>query len=161
MSQSAVEATEPRTLPPTPSRPLETREAADLPYDVFVRDYIGQNRPVVVRHATPAWPAMTKWTPKFFKTQFGSRKVQVSYEEAMTFSDFIDGVLASTHERPGPYMYRLFIHEAMPELLADLTPQNPYAFPRRYSSPLMRTHWKRPDGYLKLLIGGIGGRFPV
>lgn len=144
-----------------PYRPLETRDSADLPYDVFVRDYMGKNRPVVVRRATTAWPAMTKWTPQFFKTEFGSRKVQVSYEEAMTFSDFIDGVMASTHDKPGPYMYRLFIHEHMPELLPDLSPQNPYSYPRRFASPLMRKRWRRPDGYLKLLIGGIGGRFPV
>jgi hypothetical protein len=140
---------------------IETIDSANLPYDAFVRDFMGKNRPVVIRNATPAWPAMHKWTPQYFKTEFGSKRVQVSYEESMTFSDFIDGVLASTHERPGPYMYRLFIHESLPELLPDLTPQNPYSYPRRYASPLMRTHWRRPDGYLKLLIGGIGGRFPV
>jgi hypothetical protein len=152
---------QPTHSPPAAPLPIETRDSADLPYDVFVRDYMAKNRPVVVTRSTRDWPALSKWTPEFFKTRFGSRKVQVSYEEAMTFSDFIDGVLASTNERPGPYMYRLFIHESMPELLEDLAPQNPYSFPRRYASPLMRTHWRRPDGYLKLLIGGLGGRFPV
>ena len=143
------------------SLPLESRDSADLPYCEFLREYVALHRPVVVRNATSAWPALRKWTPEYFKSQFGSRMVQVSYEQAMTFSDFIDGVLASTHARPGPYMYRLFIHEHLPEILPDLSPQNPYSFPRRYSSPLMRTHWRRPDGYLKLLVGGIGGRFPV
>jgi hypothetical protein len=141
--------------------PIEVRESADLPYGDFVRDYMGKNRPVVVRNATAAWPAFRHWTPEFFKTRFGSKKVQISYDQAMPFGEFIDAVLASTEERPGPYMYRLFIHEHLPEILADLSPQNPYAFPRRYASPLMRTDWRRPDGYLKLLIGGVGGRFPV
>jgi hypothetical protein len=148
-------------LQPVESLPLEVRDSGDLPYEVFVREYIAANRPVVVQSSTRDWPALSKWTPEFFKTRFGDRQVQVSYEQAMSFSDFIDGVLASTNEKPGPYMYRLFIHEHLPEILPDLVPQNPYSFPRRYASPLMRTNWRRPDGYLKLLIGGIGGRFPV
>jgi hypothetical protein len=144
-----------------PSYPLEARDSAELPYDVFVRDYMRKNRPVVVRNAASAWPALHKWTPEFFKRQFAGKTVQVDYDHTMTFADFIDGVLASTSERPGPYMYRLFIHEHLPEVLPDLTEQNPYAFPRRYASPLMRTHWRRPDGYLKLLIGGVGSSFPA
>jgi hypothetical protein len=141
--------------------PIETRDAAELPYEIFLRDYVRRSLPVVVRHSVTAWPALRKWTPEYFKTHFGPKRVQVSYEDTMRFDDFIDGVLASTHARPGPYMFRLFIHEHMPEILEDLTPQSEYAFGRRYASPLMRTFWKRPDGYLKLLIGGAGGRFPV
>ena len=58
-------------------------------------------------------------------------------------------------------MHRLFIGPDLPELLPDLEPLSPYAFPRRLASPLMLRPWRRPDGYLKLLIGGVGGRFPV
>jgi Cupin-like domain len=158
-SQSARIEAQPRVL--ADSRPIEERAAEDLPYEVFLRDYVTAKRPLVVRNATPAWPAMTKWTPEFFKQRFASKMVQVSYDEQMSFSDFIDGVLASTLENPGPYMYRLFLHEHLPEVLADLSPPNAYAFPRRFASPLMMEYWRRPDGYLKLLIGGVGGRFPV
>ena len=49
----------------------------------------------------------------------------------------------------------------MPQLLPDLAPENTYAFPRRYCSPLMPKRFRRPDGYLKLLIGGVGGKFPL
>ena len=140
---------------------LETRAASKLPYLDFVHEYVREIRPVVVKGAVANWPAMKLWTPQYFKDRYPAKRVQVSYTESMTFADFIDGVLASTNDNPGPYMYRLFIHEDMPELLPDISPQNPYAFPRRYASPLMRTFWRRPDGYLKLLIGGIGGRFPV
>jgi histone arginine demethylase JMJD6 len=143
------------------SRPIEDRASTDLPYEMFLRDYVAAKRPLIVRNATPAWPAMRKWTPEFFKQRFASKMVQVSYNEEMNFSDFIDGVLRSTLENPGPYMYRLFLHEHLPEVLGDLSPPNPYAFPRRYASPLMMEYWRRPDGYLKLLIGGVGGRFPV
>jgi hypothetical protein len=48
----------------------------------------------------------------------------------------------------------------MPELVPYLTPENIYGFPRRFSRPLMPKRCRRPDGYLKLLIGGVGGKFP-
>jgi len=144
-----------------PSRSIEERQSRDLPYEVFLRDYVQSRRPVIVRGAVSAWPALKKWTPEYFKQKFPSKQVQVSYNEQMSFSGFIDGVLASTEEKPGTYMYRLFIHEHLPEVLADLSPPNAYAFPGRYASPLMMEYWRRPDGYLKLLVGGVGGRFPV
>lgn len=143
------------------AQPIETRTAPALSYEVFLRDYVRAGRPVVVKNATPRWPAMRKWTPQFFKERFGDHMVQISYNERLSFSDFIDGVMASTIEKPGPYMYRLFLHEHLPEALPDVSPQNPYAFARRYASPLMMEYWRRPDGYMKLLIGGAGGRFPM
>jgi hypothetical protein len=140
---------------------IDERDASGLPYDAFHREYVARNRPVVVHNATPAWPAMSKWTPEFFKTRFGGKTVSVSYYERMSFAAFIDGVMASSEDAPGPYMHRLFLHEHLPEVLGDVSPQNPYAFPRWYASPLMMEYWRRPDGYIKLLIGGVGGRFPV
>jgi hypothetical protein len=147
-------------LPATTLR-LDERDGSDLPYETFRREYVAKNRPVIVHNATPAWVAMSKWTPEYFRTRFGDKLVSVSYQERMTFADFIDGVLASTEDQPGPYMHRLFLHEHLPEVLPDVSPQNPYAFPRWYASPLMMEYWRRPDGYIKLLIGGVGGRFPV
>jgi hypothetical protein len=141
--------------------PLERRNARDMPYEVFMRDYVAKNKPVVVEDAVRDWPALKKWTPEFFKTQFGPKQVNVGPKDKQAFGDFIDAVLASTEEKPGPYMFRLFVGPHMPELLQDLQPQNDYAFPRRLASPLMPKTWRRPDGYLKLLIGGVGGKFPV
>jgi hypothetical protein len=161
MSYEAPTKIEARNRVRATSKPIEERDARDVPYEAFLRDYMAANRPLIISNATPAWPALRKWTPEFFKTRFGTKKVQVSYDEQMNFSDFIDATLASTEEKPGPYMYRLFLHEALPEVLEDLSPPNPYAFPRRYASPLMMEYWRRPDGYLKLLIGGVGGSFPV
>src|SRR6185295_11201882 len=143
------------------SRSVEVRRASELPYVRFLKEFVEPRIPVVVQGGTDAWPAMKKWTPEYFKTRFGPTPVEVGYDTKMPFDRFIDEVLASTDENPGPYMYRLFLHEHLPELLPDVTPQNPYAFPRRYASPLMLPYWRRPDGYLKLLIGGVGGRFPI
>jgi hypothetical protein len=79
----------------------------------------------------------------------------------MPMRDFVAAVQASTAQAPGPYLYRLFIHDHLPALLADLVPQNPYAFAGRHASPLMPERWRRPDGFLKLLMGGVGSKFPV
>jgi hypothetical protein len=143
------------------AKPVEERQARDLPYERFLREYVIPRKPLLIHGAVDAWPALSKWTPQFFKDRFPEKQVKVSYEASMPFAEFIDGVLASSHEKPGPYMYRLFLHEHLPEVLGDLVPQNPYAFPARYASPLMLEYYRRPDGYLKLLVGGPGSGFPV
>jgi len=150
-------------LPPaTPTRiPLERRSAMGLPYSAFVREYVAMNRPVVVEQAAHGCAALSRWTPEYFKQRFGSMPVHVDRGEPMAFDAFIDSVLASQENTPARYLHRLFIGPDLPELLPDLEPFNPYAFPRRLASPLMLRPWRRPDGYLKLLIGGVGGRFPV
>ena len=135
--------------------------AKDLPYDRFLREFVATNRPVVIQDAAPGWGAIQRWTPEFFKDRFGSRVVEVTYGVHQKLGDVIDGVLASTAEKPGPYLHKVIIHQHMPELLPDLSPENAYAFPRRYCSPLMPRRFRRPDGYLKLLIGGVGGKFPL
>lgn len=104
---------------------------------------------------------MKKWTPLHFKERFGAKPVAISYDKSMPFDAFVDAVINSSDERPGPYMFRSFLHESLPELLPDVIPQNKYAFCGRHASPLMPEKWHRPDGYLKLLIGGVGSKFPV
>jgi hypothetical protein len=141
---------------------VERRAAAGLPYRDFVRDYVVPGRPVVISGGVDGWPALKKWTPDFFRTQHGERKVYVTREtEPMRFADLVDKVVQSTEASPAPYLHRVFICDHLPELLADLLPGNPYSFPRRMASPLMPKVWRRPDGWLKLLFGGVGGRFPV
>lgn len=142
-------------------RPVERRHSSALAPADFLREYVATNRPVVIEDAVCEWPALRKWAPEFFKSEFADREVDVSYHSRMKMRDFIDGVLASTPERPGPYLYRLFICPHMPQLLPDVMPQNRYSFPYRYASPLMPWTWRRPDGYIKLLFGGAGSRFPV
>jgi hypothetical protein len=150
-------------VPPRQSnfRTIERRSAADLPYERYIKEYLEPNRPVIISDATPQWNAMRAWTPEFFKSSFGSKTVNVSYETKMTMSDLIDAVMASTPEQPGPYLHKVIIYRDMPELLADLSPDSVYAFPRRYAGSLMPERFQRPDGFLKLLIGGAGGKFPL
>jgi hypothetical protein len=142
-------------------RAIERRSAADLPYELFLKEYLEPNRPVIISGAAPQWNAMRTWTPQFFRDRYTSQVVNVSYETKMKMSDLIDAVLASTPEKPGPYLHKIIIYRDMPELLADLSPDNTYAFPRRYAGSLMPERFQRPDGFLKLLIGGAGGKFPL
>ena len=140
---------------------IECRSASTLPYKIFLSDYVARNRPLIISDAVPQWNALRTWTPEYFRSRFGSKTVDVTYGVSMRLADLIDAVLASTAENPGPYLHKVIIHQHMPELLADLTPENPYSFPRRYCGPLMPKRFQRPDGYLKLLIGGVGGKFPL
>jgi Cupin-like domain len=140
---------------------IERRTASDLPYKSFLNEYVASNRPVIIEDSAPGWRALQTWTPDFFKSRYGSKEVEVTYGVRQKLGEVIDAVLASTYDRPGPYLHRVIIHHHMPELLADLSPGNIYAFPGRYASSLMPRRFRRPDGYLKLLIGGAGGKFPL
>jgi histone arginine demethylase JMJD6 len=162
---SQIQTTGPNTADAAESaimiQPIERRSASTLPYRVFLDEYAAKNRPLIISDAVLHWNALHTWTPEFFTSRFGAKTVEVTYGVSMRFADLIDAVLASTAEHPGPYLHKVIIYEHMPELLPDVTPDNPYSFPRRYCSPLMPKRFHRPDGYLKLLIGGPGGKFPL
>jgi len=147
----------------TPSiwQPIERVEAASLDYEDFLARYMHAGKPVVLTGVAGDWAAMQRWTPEHFKERFGNQPVTIGYERSMPFDQFVDEVLASSPDKPGPYMYRSFLHEVLPDLLPDVIPQNKFAFGRRYASPLMPEAWRRPDAYLKLLMGGVGSKFPV
>lgn len=147
--------------PLTPLLPVEEWSASALPYREFLSRFVWANKPVVITNVAPQWPALQKWTPDFFRRTFGDRVVPVGYSDNKPFGQFIDDMLASSSDKPGPYMYRLFLHQDLPEVLEDLSPQAVHAFPRRLASPLMPHGWRRPDGFVKLLIGGPGSSFPV
>ena len=153
--------TTPIRQPATASAGVAECSGRELSYDAFLHEFVAQNKPVVVHDAVPQWPALHKWTPAYFRGRFASKMVNIERWKQLSFADFIDQAEASTLEKPGPYMYRLFLHEHLPEVLPDLAPQSAYSFPRRYASPMMPARWRRPDGYQKLLFGGVGGRFPV
>lgn len=140
--------------------PIERRAAAGLSYKEFLTEYVRKGKPVVIEQSAPDWKAMKEWTPQFFASQFGEEIVGVTYGVKMRMSEFLEKVEASTPEKPGPYLHQLIIHRDLPALLRWLSPENRYGYPRRFCSPLMPARCRRPDGYLKLLIGGPGGKFP-
>ena len=129
-----------------------------LPYGEFVRDYLLAHRPVLIKNAFPQWRALGKWTPEFFRREYGGRAVTVA-GKATTMGAYIDRVVAATPERPVPYLRELAVRAFAPELGDDLMPFVDYALP----------NWLRgnyPDGALdrklnrasevELFVGGAG-----
>ena len=111
------EASVPMSIANTPIVTVPKINARDLPYEAFLRDYVATNRPVVIQDAAPGWSALQNWTPEYFKNQFGEQVVEVTYGVKQKLADVIDGVLASTAAKPGPYLHKVIIHQHMPQLL--------------------------------------------
>nr|MDQ3369210.1 cupin-like domain-containing protein [Myxococcota bacterium] len=76
----------------------------------FFRHYWAAHRPVVLTDATRSWPALRKWTPAFFKREFGKVTIEVTagreadphydmnyraHRRRLRMDRFIDQVLAA------------------------------------------------------------------
>jgi len=100
-----------------------------LSAEVFQREYLQQNRPVILTDAMQTWPALKKWNLSFFKQQYGHLEVPVysnnyskpgkgymAHDRMMPFGEFLD-VISS-----GPSDLRLFLFDLFgpaPELRED------------------------------------------
>jgi histone arginine demethylase JMJD6 len=131
-----------------------------LPYDDFAREYLYPKKPVIISGALPAWRALDKWTPDYFKQTFGARNLTVDGKK-YKMADFVDRVNSSTSENPAPYLRNAVIDQFLPELLADIAPQPPYFFPNWLDGKFSRALRSRlHDGSPELYIGGAGAKFP-
>ncbi len=139
---------------------IDRREG--LSYDGFVEQYLRPRRPVVITDAIRRWGAMSKWTPDFFRTEFGSKEVTIS-NQRYKLGDFIDLVENSTPEKAAPYLRNESIREMFPELAKDIEPCPAYLFPNWLSG---RFYPGKVNSILnrccdpEIYIGGAGGRFP-
>jgi hypothetical protein len=96
----------------------------------FRSSYLEPNRPVVIKDLASSWPALKKWTPQFFATEYGSLPVKVydssfarsgtSYMSSLRkvpFKEYLDLMLTSSMD------LRLFafnIFWQAPELKQDI-----------------------------------------
>jgi cupin-like protein len=146
---------------PTPSFAVERRNG--LGYDEFIRDHVRGNRPVILTDVTKHWKALARWTPEFFREQYGSIEINVEGQKE-PLGSFIDEVLASRFDRPGRYAYSMSIPRQFPELLADIDPQPRYWHPNwlysRYVLPIVSDHKLCNVTGLEINIGGAGSAFP-
>jgi Cupin-like domain len=92
--------------------------------------YLDRNVPVIVTDMASDWPALTRWSPEFFKRNFGGREVAVtdkSYQvhganyltpfSKMSFSEYLEAIQSGNND------LRLFLFELFkfaPELRADI-----------------------------------------
>src|SRR5882724_3579232 len=74
--------------PESPGGQIDRRDK--LSRKEFLHEYVLKNRPVVLKDAAKHWKAISKWTPVFFKEQYGDRKVPVfERRRAVTVKDMV------------------------------------------------------------------------
>lgn len=153
---------------------IERREK--LSYAEFAEDYLYPNKPVIVTDALRGWNAIARWSPEFFKKEFGDmtftiasvEKGQAGYKSngtsEYTMADFIDRVLASTEENPAPYLRNKILYETFPTLKDDIQPLPEYFLPNwlpdKYMVKYVGEVLNR-GAAIEVYIGGKGGAFPV
>jgi hypothetical protein len=108
--------------------PVERR--AGLDYDALIREHLRPGRPVILTDLTQDWPALARWTPEFFRTNYGERRVAI-YDESfqapgrnylspcgsMQLGEYLDVISR------GPTRTRLFLFDLFrmaPELRGDI-----------------------------------------
>jgi len=76
---------------------------------------------------------MGKWTPQFFREQYGDRKVPVferkravTVKDSVRLADYIEEITSSTYQNRAKYLFSLKIPREFPELLQDLEPRPAY-----------------------------------
>jgi hypothetical protein len=131
---------------------------SNLSYAEFVSTYLMPQEPVIITDALTQWPALSKWTPEFFKASHGDKRITVGGKE-MRMADYIDLLLSSSEERPSPYLSGLLVRQQFPEVASDIWPDLKYTLPDRIRSRLMIRKNKSRDGIPELLMCGTGGRF--
>ena len=145
----------------SPVRTFTIDRRNNLSYQDFVEEYLKPQRPVVITDGIKEWPALKRWTPQFFKTNFGEKQVKDGTGQVLRFADYIDLVLSSTNEKPCPYLSGLMIRQQFPEIASDILPELKYCLPDRFRSRLMIGKIRSKDGIPELLISGLGGRFKL
>lgn len=132
----------------------------------FRRRYFHRNQPVIISGWLDAWPAMTRWTPEFFRDQLGCVEVDVEVlhpgegtaayaagreQVRMSFAELC-ARMASTGSGPLHYLGRCRILDVAPELAGDLGSLAPYlrlpAAPARVTAKLTNgpVFWMGPAG---------------
>jgi len=149
-----------------------------LSYEEFAENYLYPLKPVIVTDALREWKALGRWTPEFFKREFGQMKFKMEdddlkakagYKSAdatieYTMESFIDCVLESSEENPAPYFRNRILYDLFPSLKDDIQPLPEYFqpnwLPDRFLVKEVRRVLNR-GAAIELYIGGKGGAFPV
>ena len=97
------------------SQPVDRQSG--LTQRAFAAQYLRPQKPVIVTDAIDHWPAKRRWTPAFFREQYGSRRVTVDGVEYQ-LSQLLDLIERSSPSKPAPYLRNVVIEEWAPELVA-------------------------------------------
>ncbi|XP_055719902.1 bifunctional peptidase and (3S)-lysyl hydroxylase JMJD7 isoform X2 [Salvelinus fontinalis] len=112
----------------------------------FYREWIGPNKPCVIRNAFSHWPALSKWNPSHLREVVGSKVISVAVtpngyadavnrdrfvmpeERLMTFSSLLDVVEGKVESRGVFYVQKQCsnLTEELPELTGDVEAHIPW-----------------------------------
>jgi histone arginine demethylase JMJD6 len=157
---------------------IEIERRQKLSYEEFAKDYLYANKPVVITDALREWTAVQRWSPEFFKQEFGNMKFTLNEDlkgkseykgngnsaVEYTMDRFIDRVLSSTEENPAPYFRNQILYDLFPSLKQDIEPLPEYFLPNWLPDHYMVKYVGEVlnrGAALELYIGGKGGAFPV
>ena len=113
---------------------------------------------MILTDAISHWRALGRWSPQFFKEEYGGLEVEVD-GETMALGDLIDRVEASTDDNPAPYLRNQALAEWPPELSADVSPMPDCTQPNWLESRVFPKGEKLSS--VEVYIGGQGAQFPV
>lgn len=129
-----------------------------MTYEEFAKDHLFACKPVVIGDACKDWKAKDKFTPDFFKSEYGNRKVTVEGKDYL-LKDFIDLMEKSSIENPAPYPCKLQLDRDYPELLPDISPRFKFSEPDWCHNKLIEPLLGSADTY-EVFLGSPGGQFP-
>uniref|UniRef100_A0A1A8N408 Bifunctional peptidase and (3S)-lysyl hydroxylase JMJD7 n=1 Tax=Nothobranchius pienaari TaxID=704102 RepID=A0A1A8N408_9TELE len=108
----------------------------------FYRDWIGPNKPCIIRNALSHWPALSRWTLDYLREKIGSKVISVAVtpngyadavagdyfvmpeERKMSFSSVLD-IIEGKVQRSGVFYVQKQcsnLLQELPELIDDLEP---------------------------------------
>ena len=143
----------------TETAPAEVPRRRNLPYAEFERDYLAPNKPVILTGCMEHWTALSKWSPDFFKREYGAAPVAVEGRK-LPLGAFVDLALASSPERPAPCLQDAPLREIAPELMKDIEPFAEYCFPNWLPGAYLIEKFRDlfNAAQIELFLGGEGAR---
>jgi histone arginine demethylase JMJD6 len=125
----------------------------------FLEKYVSNSLPVVICDK-PDWKAFDKFTPDFFKQNYGHLNKTID-GKTYSMAEILDLSMASTPENKSPYPCVFDIHSTFPELFSDLRPDLIYGKQNRlYSKMLPGMFYRDNAQFGELFFGGKGCSFP-
>ena len=127
--------------------------------EVLLNEFVLPERPVILTEAAKEWRAVGKWTPEFFKQNYGSITHEIS-GRTYTLADQADRMRTSSALAPAPYPFNLEVEDHFPELMADLAPPLVFGKIDRAMHPLMPRALIHGTPVHEVFFGGCGSSFP-
>ncbi len=145
---------------PTNEPVMKVDRHKNLSQSELINEYVSKGKPVILTEAALPWKAIEKWTPEFFKTNYGHIERSVNGKK-IKMADQIEMLFNSTAENPAPYPYNFNMENTFPELISDTLPRLVYGKSDRILNSLMPKALIQRTQVHELFFGGCGGVFPL